>query len=696
MFRPDIRQNFDISVLTGACKGVLWFIIEIIQHGEGFFDYLDRLNSPVSDQYQTTHIKISRLIYIFFMSQKDTITVYDINTHESRQNLLRIWMDARDRILSGLHCSDDKWLDDAYSISGDCKILTNVMLFMHQLRADLSEAFDLNDKKQLYGYVCWLLGSSIISETPFIKEHALWYKQMMSEKYDQIEMKTPVSITFGMYVFFECHPELFENKDINSVKCQIELIDRWLTERKSISILKLADHKSWFDGLSEYPYEKSDFNAFMYFLMMKIKDVDDVNNLTDADMVSFAAWLKLNKEDVLKIYMISGENGDIASALDYAAEYAGKFCKGINLIGMATADMGIGEDLRMTAEALVNAGMPFNIYEFPKDMHCSFTSTSHSQYINNRISYAVNIFCLPASSIIKAYFHDSGIFEGRYNIAYTQWEFDDLPMVIGESFVEIIDEVWGISSFVAQAFSKATDKPVMAMKSSLYIENNKEYKRSHFKLPEDKFLFIFTFDGNSNLNRKNPLACVDAFLSAFGGTDANVGLVIKCMNTSNVSDWQQYAEKIKSSGNIYLIEENLPKNEVMELVRSCDAFVSLHRSEGFGRGIAEAMLMDKAVVVTGYSGNMDFTLDDTAFLVSGKLEKVKKGQYLFAEGCMWMTASVADAADKMKECYYNTPLREAKIKNARALIETNHSTYAQGRALTERINTIFDEYIWEN
>ena len=71
------------------------------------------------------------------------------------------------------------------------------------------------------------------------------------------------------------------------------------------------------------------------------------------------------------------------------------------------------------------------------------------------------------------------------------------------------------------------------------------------------------------------------------------------------------------------------------LVRCCDCFVSLHRSEGFGRGMAEAMYLGKPVIGTGYSGNLDFMNEENACLVRYKLKDVEEGQYPYGEGQVW-------------------------------------------------------------
>jgi glycosyltransferase involved in cell wall biosynthesis len=99
-----------------------------------------------------------------------------------------------------------------------------------------------------------------------------------------------------------------------------------------------------------------------------------------------------------------------------------------------------------------------------------------------------------------------------------------------------------------------------------------------------------------------------------------------------------------------LIEDTLPREVLLDLYRACDAYVSLHRCEGFGRGIAEAMLLGKPVIATAYSGNLDFCTPDTALLVPATTRKVRPGDYPEAQGMDWAEPDVEAAAEAMRRC----------------------------------------------
>lgn len=180
--------------------------------------------------------------------------------------------------------------------------------------------------------------------------------------------------------------------------------------------------------------------------------------------------------------------------------------------------------------------------------------------------------------------------------------------------------------------------------------------RQHFGLPSEKsYLFCFSFDLNSSIHRKNPQACVDAFLAAFpaqgedGGEPADVGLVIKVHPPRQPhAAWDALKALAAQDRRIHIIEVTLSRPDLLALYACCDCFVSLHRAEGFGRGIAEALLLGRQVVVTGYSGNLDFCREPQAKLVAHLLQPVLASEYAWANEQVW-AACVTDHAAQCME-----------------------------------------------
>ena len=135
----------------------------------------------------------------------------------------------------------------------------------------------------------------------------------------------------------------------------------------------------------------------------------------------------------------------------------------------------------------------------------------------------------------------------------------------------------------------------------------------------------------------------------------------------------------------------LPHYENSALMHCCDCYVSLHRSEGYGLTIAEAMLIGKPVITTGYSGNLDFTTDETALLVDYKLIPVEQGDYPYANGEMWAEPDIEQAGDYMKKLVMDTNFACSFAKKGQELIRTSFSIESIGERYKNRLNLILQE-----
>lgn len=245
---------------------------------------------------------------------------------------------------------------------------------------------------------------------------------------------------------------------------------------------------------------------------------------------------------------------------------------------------------------------------------------------------------------------------GAYNIIYPFWELSNYPQPWQEK-LELFDEIWAPSLFIQQTLKKTLTKPIYHMPLPVQVELTSFLGRKYFGIPESAYLFLFSFDFRSYLDRKNPGALLNIFdkvCKARPGADIRIVIKIHGTQVSARSnfDYMNFVKLIRQSGfrdQIILIDRVYNDNEIKNLIRCCDCFVSLHRSEGFGLGMAEAMYLGKPVIATGYSGNMDFMTRDNSCLVDYELIPVKEGQYPFAEGQVWADPDVAQAANFMQK-----------------------------------------------
>jgi glycosyltransferase involved in cell wall biosynthesis len=333
---------------------------------------------------------------------------------------------------------------------------------------------------------------------------------------------------------------------------------------------------------------------------------------------------------------------------------------GVNVIGYAYGQLGIGEDARMAARSCLASKVPFNMVSFAPGAEIGQNDRSMQQYVVERGEFAINLFCLTAEETGR-YYAEQGPsqFTNRYNIGYWPWELGAWPDA-WQMLFDLVDEVWVSSQHTFDALVPVCDKPLYLMPMAVDLGPVKQFKsqrqaRAHFGLPVKAKLFCFSFDLNSYIERKNPQACVEAFLLAFAQdeySDAAVGLVIKVHAPKQPNAaWDRLKALAASDSRVHIIEQTLDRPDLLALYQTCDCFVSLHRAEGFGRGLAEALQLGLRVICTGYSGNLDFCHAPMAELVDYRLVKVGPTQYPHAKGQYWAEPSIQHAAELMQKVF---------------------------------------------
>ena len=328
---------------------------------------------------------------------------------------------------------------------------------------------------------------------------------------------------------------------------------------------------------------------------------------------------------------------------------------GLNIYGFAYGELGIGEDLRMAVECCEAAGIPFHVVNV--DAGDTGQADRHLQGKVRELAddelppYSTNLFCLPAFDTVNRIFMQKGaaVFTGYRNIGWWPWELAVFPKAWRPFAFELVDEVWASSQFLMDMYSAATDKPVKLVPLAVSVARMKPHPRKYYGLPEKKFLFLYIFDFNSSVARKNPMAAVQAFKQAFKSTDNTVGLVLKTMNTDPKNqNWKNFISECNKDKRIQIITHTMQRPEVLGLINCCDAYVSLHRSEGFGRTVAEAILLNKPSLATGYSGNVDFDFSKLYRNVKFNLMGVENYHWISPEdNARWAEVQISDAAEKL-------------------------------------------------
>lgn len=358
---------------------------------------------------------------------------------------------------------------------------------------------------------------------------------------------------------------------------------------------------------------------------------------------------------------------------------------GVNLLGYLGADLGLGEIARGYASALRTLGAPLAELDLRLSSQSPRTGSAGTRTAG-KAKYRVNLICVnpPELPPLRAEF-GRALFFRRYTIGAWWWELPAFPAG-WEGCAGLFDEIWVGSAFVQQAIRSGLNLPVAVVPPVLAPPGRGPGPgRQTFGLPEDEFCFLFIYDFLSVFERKNPLAAIQAFRRAFR-PDEPVRLVLKSLNGGSDPQNLQRLKTAAGDARITLIDRALPRDEKDALVGLCDAYVSLHRSEGFGLTLAEAMLQGKPVVATGWSGNMDFMTPQNSYPVRFRLAPLERDFGPYRQGMTWAEPDVDHAAELLRRVYRERDGEARAVAAAgAATIAARYSVEAAAAAMRARL-----------
>jgi glycosyltransferase involved in cell wall biosynthesis/GT2 family glycosyltransferase len=352
--------------------------------------------------------------------------------------------------------------------------------------------------------------------------------------------------------------------------------------------------------------------------------------------------------------------------------------RGVNVYGYAFAESGTGQIVRSVVAALAAEGIPYAVVPFTR------TISRQQREFRDRgtavPSFDTNLICVNADQV-PLFFESmrTQLPLGARNIGLWAWEVDDLPAAMAAS-ERHLDEVWGISSFTAASLARSLTKPVRAFPLPVVVPEVRRRTRAELGMP-DGFLFLFCFDYDSVFRRKNPLAVVAAFREAFRDR-GDVALYIKTTNAErHTMESEALRAAARGCANIVIRDAYVTSDEYFSMLDACDCYVSLHRSEGFGLTVAEAMALGKPVISTAYSSTLEFTNESNSFLVPARIVEVGENAPPYPAHSRWAEPDVSVAAEQMARVYNDRTGAAAVGARARADIETLHGPSARGPLL---------------
>lgn len=358
---------------------------------------------------------------------------------------------------------------------------------------------------------------------------------------------------------------------------------------------------------------------------------------------------------------------------------------GVNVAGYLRSELGIGEVARQMISGLDAAGVP----ALPVGLLAPDSRQGHAYVAgdHDRNPFPVNIVCVNADGL-PAFAREAGerFFEDRYTIGVWWWETSEFPERFLDAF-ELVDEVWVGSRFVAEALTAVSPVPVITVPIPLRFDTPPPLRPGEHDWP-DAFTFLFSWDYCSVFARKNPLAAIEAYTSAFGEEDG-AALVLKCINPGfDPVGHRRVREAIAGRHDIVLIDGYLDPGDKDRLMCSCDCYVSLHRSEGLGLTMAEAMFHGKPVIATGYSGNVDFMTAENSYPVGFELVPIGEGAAPYPADGVWAEPDVAEAGRLMRRVFEQPVDAAARGERAAHDIRAHFSARAAGSVMRARLERV--------
>jgi len=363
---------------------------------------------------------------------------------------------------------------------------------------------------------------------------------------------------------------------------------------------------------------------------------------------------------------------------------------GINFIGYHSNEFGLGIALKQTILATKFVQIPFVVKDQKlkiTHLQSTLSKTKNLDYLtSSHLPHSLNCILINPDLFYRLPYHlNWRQFSCKYNIGYWFWELSNFPKS-WKYASNYIDEIWVSSDFNLNAMKQAHQN-VFKIPLAVNIDSDlTKFNPRKYYIPNDTFKFFFSFDLLSSINRKNPQGIISAFLKAFPDKSINVTLIIKTSNSKFFPiELAKFKKLSEIDRRIIFINEHLPTEEMNSLTNFIDSYVSLHRSEGFGLGIAEAMLLGKPVIATAYSGNLEFMNSQNSFLVPYQLRPLKKDEYIDTSSQYWAEPDIQIASQIMRSVFENKGLRDSIGQNAKKYIELNHSSLVMGKAIFNRL-----------
>ena len=348
---------------------------------------------------------------------------------------------------------------------------------------------------------------------------------------------------------------------------------------------------------------------------------------------------------------------------------------GLNIHGYFLSEIGLGESARLLASAATTQNLPLGLVNRELKGRQNAVAFKDRLSMPKAVTASLNVLGI---NEVGNLLHE--ICTKQHNIIYPFWELEKLPFAIKDDCNKF-DSVWAPSKFIFDFLQSELATPVHLVKQPVDVPAT-----NPLPAPNGESLrFLTYFDFDSFAARKNPEGAILAFQAAFPRERSDVQLTVKARGQQDHGRRSWLAEQAQKDPRITILDKTFSEAEMTTLMLDHHAFISLHRSEGFGLGCAEALIAGRSVICTDYGGTRDFITKDTGYPVEWRYVDLREGDYVGWEGARWADPSIEQAASSLQAIYDQPEKAKQKTLNGVDLLRREHSFEAVGKVISRTL-----------
>lgn len=641
-WRPELKEKFNLNTEKGELEFILWWI----EWGKDNYPEVD-ISYGISSKFLNKHIYYSHKEEYDFRLPPLSECFFDSNLSDFNIDSYQF----TNLLFQNYYINIFKYKNVFTKV-----LFENIIMWLdnnkERVEPDILENFFLNlkDKK-------------IINEDLILEFKTIKHRDIKTDLIHRVENESYSGlITRFLYNVYLRRPELQDEFDITTEKGELSFILWWIKWGKTNYPDVSIDYGISKEFLNKHVYINSFNRVNKPPLYMIFSLIDELNEMKDNDLID---WIcKFGYADIIN----SDPSSMFSKILNIQKNLYFKIkdeCV-ITVIGKHKLDIGIGYDTKLIKKSFDLIGIS-------------------SQFNENNNLTQYNIFTMPApDALVELTQINEEELIYSTNILSCPWELPYWPESL-EFLLDYFDYIWVHSNYVYKSIPNRYLFKVIKIPLPVEVHIPKKMD----EINNDKFQVLTSFDLASTVTRKNPYGTIDAFTNAFSDND-NAELILKISNgdihRNRLSSLKSY---IENHNNIIIIDRHLKIEELHELYASINCFISLHRSEGFGRNIAEMMLLKKPVVVTNFSGNVDFTLENNSYLIPFEEINLDVNDYIFSKHQYWAEPNIEYASNVLLDIFKNG-IDENKITNAYNLISKKYNLNASGEFMYKILKEYYE------